>query len=196
MAADIEAFYKRAKAFAKKGKALKGQIDVNAVGANQVTMLQIAADECDVTMAKALIQAGADLDAKDNRGTTALIGSLAAAGMEKQDPEVAWLLIDAGADIHVKKNTPIGCSDALLQGCVGEFDDIVKTLITKGVSTECLEDFIEAWSENTNELMFRAVALAKSRDTQASMAQAIPVPEKEGRGRMGAKKPPEPTAGK
>lgn len=50
---------------------------------------------------KALIAAGADVNIKNNDGTTALIEALSTDSLFSED--IAKLLIDAGADVNIKK---------------------------------------------------------------------------------------------
>ena len=48
-----------------------------------------------------MIAAGADVNAKNNDGTTALIEALSTDSLFSED--IAKLLIDAGADVNIKK---------------------------------------------------------------------------------------------
>jgi hypothetical protein len=191
---NIEALYRRAKALVASGKPLRGNINVSAVGVNQLTLLHIAADLGDEATARALIEGGANINARDNKGTTALIGALAAAGQDDKSPDVAQLLLDRNADtslvaIHNDRGTQC---DALLMACIGGFSEISDVIISSGATAEAIEAFIGQGfepNELTKELMFRALDRIRARDQLAALSGAVgfcPEDLPAGRGRMGA----------
>jgi ankyrin repeat protein len=73
---------------------------------------------------KRLIEKGADVNAKDNEGITALMYAVAF-----EHPEMVKLLIDAGADVNAKDNEGI---TALMVASFEGYTDIVELLIKAG----------------------------------------------------------------
>ena len=75
--------------------------DVNAKNNDGMTALIKASSTRYYELIEALIAAGADVNAKNNDGTTALIEALSAGYSCSED--IAKLLVEAGADVNIKK---------------------------------------------------------------------------------------------
>ena len=78
--------------------AIKNGANVNARDKDRITPLIYAAIVSDPKIITALISAGADVNAKTNKGTTALMGAV----LQKRNPEVITTLLELGADPKVK----------------------------------------------------------------------------------------------
>lgn len=76
--------------------------DVNAKGEGGVTPLMLAAGSGQVDMVKALLGAGAEVDARDEREYTALMHGVYNPDLDRGFPEVVQALIAAGADVETK----------------------------------------------------------------------------------------------
>jgi len=76
--------------------------DVNAVGEGGMTPLMQAASLGHLDQVKALLKAGADVAARDEREYNALMCATYNADLDRGFPEVVQALIAAGADIETK----------------------------------------------------------------------------------------------
>lgn len=104
---------------------------VNARGHCGQTALDSAAERDNVELVRALLDAGADINAKDKDGATPLLDALQDA--ESCDFKMARLLIKRGADVNLRGTygkTPI--EQAAQVGAV----DIVKLLLAKGARVQ------------------------------------------------------------
>ena len=84
----------------------------NARGTYDTTALMNAAFNRKVPAISALLQAGADLDARDSNGMTSLM--LAAQGITKapdDNYEAITVLLKAGTDINAQSGARLYCSD-------------------------------------------------------------------------------------
>ncbi len=91
-----------------------------------------AASSGDTAAAARLLGQGADVDAKNNQGDTAL---LLAARSGKVD--TARLLIEKGANIEVKNN--VG-ETALIAACTSGHAEVAQLLVEKGAATDARDD--------------------------------------------------------
>ncbi len=82
-------------------------VDVNAPASNGATPLTLAVEHCTVQVVQALVAKGADMNAEDERGMTAVVHALA-----KGHDETATFLVTAGADwdITVPMSDGLPCS--------------------------------------------------------------------------------------
>ncbi len=76
--------------------------DVNAVGEGGMTPLMLAASLGHLDQVNALIGAGANVAARDEREYNALMCAVYNADLDRGFPDVVQALIDAGADIETK----------------------------------------------------------------------------------------------
>ena len=76
--------------------------NVNAAGEGGTTPLMLAASLGQLEQVKAILKAGADVAARDERGYDALMCATYNADMDRGFPEVVQALLDAGADIESK----------------------------------------------------------------------------------------------
>ena len=84
--------------------------DINVKGKNGDTLLMLAAAfNNNPNTIKALIRAGADVNAANSRGWTPLMSALA--NDANSNPHIIKILIEAGADINAKSNTGITARD-------------------------------------------------------------------------------------
>jgi len=97
--------------------------DINALDPSRLTMLVCAIRGRQTAVAEFLINKGADINLKGNRGASPL--AWAADGR----PEIARMLLDKGADVTISDD--LGCT-ALHSAVALGHKDIVETLITKG----------------------------------------------------------------
>ncbi len=76
--------------------------NVNGAGEGGMTPLMLAAGLGHLDLVKALLKAGADVAARDERQYNALMCAVYNADLDRGFPEVVQALIDAGADIETK----------------------------------------------------------------------------------------------
>lgn len=76
--------------------------DVNARGEGGMTPLMMAAGQGQLAMVKALLAAGAEVEARDEREYTALMHGVYNPDLDRGFPEVVQALIAAGADFETK----------------------------------------------------------------------------------------------
>ena len=94
--------------------------------------LHIAAGKGDTAVVEALLEAGADVEAKDSHGWTALH----IAAMEGHSA-VVKVLLEAGADVNAKDNTD---GTALLNAAMIGHYAIIKTLLEAGANVEAKDN--------------------------------------------------------
>jgi ankyrin repeat protein len=97
-------------------------------GLGNRTLLTCAAREGHVDLVKLLLNAGADVDAKDNRGTTALMKAT-----REGHKETAKLLLDRGANVHAKNRFR---STALRFASLGNCKEILELLLDRGADVD------------------------------------------------------------
>ncbi len=124
------------------------------VTVNQFTPLMFAAWRQDPRLAKILIDAGADVNAVDARGDTALMWS---AYSDYADPETTRVLLKAGADVHARNR---GGESAMTWARQRGETAIVRLLLNNGAKDEPTTQPVHA---------AKSEALA----TQQSVAKAI-----------------------
>jgi ankyrin repeat protein len=73
-----------------------------------------------------LLAAGADLEARDEDGGTALMY----AASFSEDPKVAQVLLDAGADLEARSE--LGWTPLMVAASFSESSDVVQTLLNAG----------------------------------------------------------------
>lgn len=106
---------------------------VNAVTVEMITPLMQAAQAGRIEAARLLIAKGANLEARNSKGRTALI----LVGRERGDVEMAGLLLDAGADI----NAVDGSQDtALTLAAWRGFSGLVDLLLDRGAALPAGEE--------------------------------------------------------
>lgn len=105
-------------------KEVKNILDINAKDANGDTALIFAVKKpiVNIDILKMLIHSGADLNAQNNDGATALIWATIL-----NHKEVVKILIDAGADLNVRPS-----STALIIAVAKNHREIAKMLIKAG----------------------------------------------------------------
>lgn len=86
---------------AKVTELIKSGADVNVQGANGLTPLMRAAGQGRPDIVEILLQAGANIDAKDIEGKTSLMG----VAMSNVEPDVAKVLIRHGAKLDERANS-------------------------------------------------------------------------------------------
>ena len=129
------------------------------------TLLMKAAKVGNDWQVKTLLDAGADVNLKDNDGWTALMYAV----RYQEGLECVQLLLDAGADIKIKNK--YGSSALILASCYNNNPDIIKKILTaySPSEKETLRSFVMLLSENhTSEF----VQISK---IQLFLDMAIPV---------------------
>ena len=111
-------------------------------------------------MAKALIDAGADIHAKDGRGATPL--HIAASNGHA---DMAKALIDAGADIHAKDK--VGATP-LHHAALGDETETAKALINAGADVNAEDDFGQTPLDFASPEAARVIRNAGRRESQKS----------------------------
>ena len=104
--------------------------DVNVAGEGGMTPLMLAASLGQLDQVKALLKAGADVAARDEREYNALMCAAYNADLDRGFPEVVQALIDAGADIETK--IFYGIRPLMLAAGAGEAG-VVQVLLKAGV---------------------------------------------------------------
>ena len=130
--------------------------DVNGSQASGWTPLMLASYKGYKEIVELLIAKGADVNARDDNGKTALLEALNPMHreLEKNDKEIAKLLIAKGADVNAKNNngqTPL--MFAANTGC----KDIVELLVAKGADLNVRNEFGDT-------LLMLAAAYGRHRD--------------------------------
>ena len=122
-----------------------------------VTLLQFAAASGDMILAKALIDAGADIDAMGAQQTPAL-----QIAIFKGKEDVAKLLINAGADVNINNGiTPLGI--ATMQGNY----KIVQFLLEKGAIVDHPKKFTPLyWAASYNQIEVARLLLSKGANVE------------------------------
>jgi ankyrin repeat protein len=119
---------------------LKARANPNADVLSGETALMRCAHTGNVNAVKALLAAGANVNGKENRqGDTALMWALA-----EKHPDVAWELVEHGADIHAR--TKDGFTPLLFAAQQGDLES-TKMLLDKGI------DVNEATPDGDNALL-------------------------------------------
>ena len=90
----------------------------------------------DIALAEEAIKNGADVNAKDKEGNTALID--AAGSINKNNKEIVELLINSGADVNAKNNA--GWT-ALMSAAFEGNKEIVETLIKAGADVNAKDSY-------------------------------------------------------
>ncbi len=103
--------------------------NVNQVHTNEITMLMHAARRGHTKIVRYLLQKGADINAKDNRGSTAL--------MHSKDIEITKELIKHGAELEVVDRYG---KNALIMAVERHKFELVKLLILSGASVDSNRD--------------------------------------------------------
>ncbi|TSA12768.1 MAG: ankyrin repeat domain-containing protein [Betaproteobacteria bacterium] len=108
---------------------LAGGIDCNQRSADGATPLMLAAHSGNPGLVKVLLDAGADVNAADERGWGALMKAAYNADLDRGFADVVQLLIDAGADVEA----PIGYGIRPLMLAAGYGETaVVETLLRAG----------------------------------------------------------------
>ena len=109
---------------------LQGSADCNTRNAEGATLLIQAAEIGNLELVKMLIEAGADVNATDPQGWTALMKALYNHDLDRGFPEIVSALIDAGADIEIQIG--YGIRPLMLAAGYGEAG-VVDVLLKAGV---------------------------------------------------------------
>lgn len=115
---------------ARASSMLQGGADINSRNDEGATALMLAAGAGHYDMVEMLIAAGAEVDATDLRGWTALMKALFNYEQNKGFPDIVSSLIDAGADIEHK--VAYGTRPLMIAAGYGEAR-VVEVLIAAGV---------------------------------------------------------------
>lgn len=107
--------------------------DVNVAGEGGIPPLMLAASLGHLDQVKALLKAGADVAARDERQYNALMCAVYNADLDRGFPEVVQALIDAGADIETK--ITYGIRPLMLAAGAGEAG-VVQVLLKAGVESK------------------------------------------------------------
>ena len=91
-----------------------------------------AAKKGEAEKVRALLDAGADVNAKDEHGATALMYALGGEG--KLYPAIAKVLLDAGADVNAKAGN--GVTAVMLAAFSGDAE-LIKLLLDAGAEKTC-----------------------------------------------------------
>lgn len=122
---------------AKAAALLKSGADINSRNDEGATPLMVAAGQGHGELVDALLAAGAEVDAVDLRGWTALMKGLFNYEQNKGFPDVVSSLIDAGADIEHK--VAYGTRPLMIAAGYGEAR-VVEILIAAGVDVNAEND--------------------------------------------------------
>lgn len=112
------------------GESENKQIEQASQKESRDTQLITSAEKGDTTAVRSLLQQGADVDAQDERGRTAIM-----AATHGNHPETVKVLIDAGADINRQDN--IQDNPFLYAGATGRLE-ILRLMIDAGADTKLL----------------------------------------------------------
>lgn len=121
-------------------------VSVDARDAERCTSLHYAALNSDVQMAKMLLSAGADVNARDAAGETALIRSVSAAAADSLEKTMAFvaLLVERGALMPLKSLEGRNC---LMQACAADSTQLIDFLLDAAVKqggNECAASLLLA----------------------------------------------------
>ncbi len=98
--------------------------DMNTVSFSGETALMRAVKDGNDWKIRALIEAGADINAKDNEGWTALMYAV----RYQSNLSIVSFLIDNGADVKIL--TKYGLSTAVMAACYNDNPDVIKKIIS------------------------------------------------------------------
>ena len=148
-------------------------VDVNHKGQNMRTALHCAVDKGHIYVVQVLIDAGADIEAKDNMGHSPLhlacrSGTLA----------IVKMLVDAGAGVHLKDNEGGTC--LMLAGAKGHTDIVrylanlqeVDTKQTARLGNTALEAVLEQGTATKEEVKALQEMMKSVMDQQKEMLEA------------------------
>ena len=143
-------------------------VDVNVPQSNSTTPLMIAAAHCTLQVVRALVAKGADMNALDDKGMTAVVGAVAAG-----HAETATFLVTAGADWDI--TVPItGCLPSpLLDFVVGPGMISVVKAIVRRMRADGLEG--AAIRERLERAATAAVAMRSLPSLKALMEEGLDV---------------------
>lgn len=122
---------------AKAAAQLKNGADCNTKNEEGSTVLMLAAGNGDLEMVELLIKAGAEVDATDARGWTALFKALFNYEQNCGFPDVVSALIDAGADIE--HQVAYGTRPLMIAAGYGEAR-VVDVLLLNGVDVAAVNE--------------------------------------------------------
>eukprot|EP01090_Pellita_catalonica_P021236 TRINITY_DN7894_c0_g1_i1.p1 TRINITY_DN7894_c0_g1~~TRINITY_DN7894_c0_g1_i1.p1 ORF type:complete len:428 (-),score=65.38 TRINITY_DN7894_c0_g1_i1:275-1558(-) len=115
---------------------LKNEADINAQSSTGNTALMLAIDRGKIEVAKLLVDRGANLEVRGQKGWTALHN--AASGGEKGYKEVAEMLLDAGALVDALSETML---TPLHEAAGKSLVEIVELLVSKGADVNARDKF-------------------------------------------------------
>lgn len=122
---------------AKATALLKGGADCNTSNEEGATLLMLAAGAGHIEMVEMLIAAGAEVDATDARGWTALMKGLFNYELNRGFPDVVSALIEAGADIE--HQVSYGTRPLMIAAGYGEAG-VVEVLLLAGVDVGAVNE--------------------------------------------------------
>ena len=122
---------------AKATALLKSGADCNTGNEEGATLLMLAAGAGQIDMVEVLIAAGAEVDATDARGWTALMKGLFNYEQNRGFPDVVSALIEAGADIE--HQVSYGTRPLMIAAGYGEAS-VVEVLLLAGVDVGAVNE--------------------------------------------------------
>ncbi len=153
---------------------LEKSVDVNAPQGDGTTALHWAAYRDDVEMARLLLEAGADVEAKTRLGGMTPLFMAAKIG----NAEIVELLVEAGADAN-SVNTETGTTSLMLAAASGSVD-AVRMLLDAGAEIEAKDV-----NQGQTALMFAAapgrvevIKLLAERGADVNATSLVPTPRK------------------